>query len=72
MFYAKQEPPASLQLVICLGMQEGFNEHVNIAIHNSLGIASFSIGTMILNHVLWMAHVRANLAAPFDFLLVTL
>lgn len=52
--------------------KEHFHKIVQIAVKNALGVGGFVTGAKVLDHLVWMQDVTADLRAPFDLLLLTL
>ena len=49
--------------------QLAFDKRVEIAIHDCLDVACFDAGSMILNQLIRLKHIRANLISPGDIAL---
>ena len=47
--------------------QIAFNEWIDVAVQDSVGIAHFLFSAVILNQAIGMEHIRSDLAAPGDF-----
>ena len=56
--------------MICFRREEGADKHIDVAIHDSLDIARLDIRAVVLDHRVRLEDVGADLAAPFDLLLV--
>src|SRR5690348_11888902 len=46
--------------------QVGANERIDVAIENFLHVAARELGSVVLDHLIWLHDVRANLAAEAD------
>ena len=55
-----------------LAHQEGLHEFVQVSIQNGLGIGGLHSGTQVLDHLVGMKDVGADLASPFDSLFLAL
>jgi hypothetical protein len=51
--------------------KEHFHEVVQITVEDALGVGGLVTGTQILDHLVWMKDVAADLRAPFDLLFLT-
>ena len=58
--------------MICFRREEGADKHIDVAIHDSLDIARLDIRAVVLDHRVRLEDIGADLAAPFDLLLVAL
>src|ERR1700751_5488881 len=57
-------------LLVDQSAQLALDKWVEIAIHDSLDVACFNAGSMILDHLIRLKHVRANLISPGDITLL--
>ena len=55
------------QPLLLTGQQIGFDKGVDVTIEHGLGVRCFRIGTMILNHLIGVQNIRANLIPPAHF-----
>ena len=53
-----------LALCVFLAAQFRLDKHIDVTIHHCLHVAGLDAGAVVFHHLIWLKHVRADLASP--------